>query len=639
MVYLSGLFSSKPRLSIEDCFKQLDLFATMRLTSNPTLKLLEDLTLICQQERDSTNFGALLSSLEKQRMGKSTTLCEFLFSIAAEYMNEKGDDALAEKWLHITKNILSLFDDEVLQTIFTFRYAKRPMWRTHTSLSLAFHALEVVRVPVIGRDFCLRERGTISSSFQARWKKEIISYLINDRHISPDEGRVDTSPILVYCFEYFSKDEALDHEIIDTLIQLTGNKKLPYDKYNPLNECKNIAVVDRQSGIGVTALGAAVVNHWPLSMLKQLIMLGANVNICFENSMFEFTQVPLLTFAMKSKNYEAMALLLENNADPNQMPWRTSECGEKCGREQFSLLTPFQEAVANDDTNAIALFSKWRKQHPGVKLEAELHQEESDKRLYGWMFMPKGSVTLSRRAETAAIEGPDYLLTELVDKYNLKVYVENLSDKDKVIRLFNTLFDMLTHEAVGKHIAILVNALKKETEVNPSFKFSFMNDSNAMPAHTCGYYNNDTGNEIVLFQTERIGSIEMLVHELGHFFESRHGGLGRIDGFAHALEKEHITHKKIEALPSILRDQLMDSLTLYDRPSAQQAEYFTRICFQIPIKLSLENNNHLQTGDVNKLMKQHFPFIYSWFEKNYLNQLKPVINEPARKCPVYTYSR
>lgn len=431
----------------------------------------------------------------------------------------------------------------------------------------------------------LKEMANTRSFF---WQEQAMGLL--ERGASIDYGYIGGKPIFVACA--CEKDSVAAYTFSHSLM-----------KY--LKEPNRVGVC------GVAPIHAVISNKLPIDMLEYLLVRGADKEARCTNGIFSVTERTALEIATKLNHIEAVEILLKHNANPNSYSFRP--INSPGFSEEERILTPYQTAVLNGNSEMISLFFSHR-DRTGVPLCVVLHpREQARYKDFQFHMMNQGGATLAERAQAMQIQIEVNKLNHVFELTGLKAYAAGERTRNALNKALLWIFNNAQHSAAAPMWIPILNAFKNEILINKNFKLTAFYGQNG------GCYNNDTQSDIYVHPDYEIGDYQhILSHEIAHLYSFKYQAssspIAFLSNFRKAMEGDGLldnASEKYRSLPSELRDLLVGMRNSY--PDSQyDHELFPRVCVQFPIMYALLNPG-CRESDLLKLMNDIMPQTFSLY--------------------------
>jgi hypothetical protein len=452
-----------------------------------------------------------------------------------------------------------------------------------------------------------------------RLKEELIEPLMA-RGSDPNIGScLSSDTVLVACLKLYLTPD-LD-PIISSLTETV------------LNKTDNINAPGR---LGLTAIAVAVLREFPEEIIRSLVARGADVNVCFTTDPFLKARQPLLCHMIKKQDYGMQKLLLELGADPNLIPVVDPGTFQK-DKDTESWLSPFQLAVARNDEQAILLINDATFIR-GIELQPELTEFEKQRgheRCLNKELKYYGD-ELFLQCTNRMFTAPNFLLTEIHQKYSIRCFVRDLNYKEMTKDAISWLFERAPTSCAAKFWNIAASFLTNAMQQNARCAI-FVSPSVGELSKTCyGRYCNDQihiGSNLLkeildikcLEGSEANGLIKHLVaafltHEIGHLvdhstfkFNSIGSSLREQNLLFNSFLAADLKNLDLNSFTGFLRFRLATFEEAYE--GRRVHEYFAFLFFELPIHFAFENPKATES-DLLEFMGRNFPKTLKWFLSN-----------------------
>ncbi len=503
-----------------------------------------------------------------------------------------------DNYLFVVKTIINALPNELL----TFETHKLgiSMFGTYTPLSLCVQYL-------LKLSEANRNNGHLLNYKSYRemcklWKEEIIDPLLA-RGSNPNLGTclVDKLPLHSACLV-----EYLPPDIDDVMSSLTMKM---------LEMASNIDQPDR---LGRTALAIAVLREFPQEMIHNLglVKQGANVNVCFKKDIYSKTSQPLICHLIEAKMYEQLELILKLGANPNLTPAQDPFTFNR-DKPNETWLSGYQLAVALDDERAIAIIKNASLQS-GIELITNLMPIEQNRNNneHNPKLKYEGE-KLQLECKSRLLTAPLNFLEELQNKFGIRCYASQLSDKETITHAIEWLFERASHSSAAKFWNLAAAYLQQECEKNPHFKIIVSDAASQVVNLGCaGLLANDAIH--ITSNMSKAITVETLAHEMGHLVDSKIFKMHTIFSclndniieFEKAISTDLLNLAAITA-DAWIQERVKDFMTHYKGKITH--EYFTFVFFELPIHFAF-NNPEADEQDLLRFMHHHFPLALQWYE-------------------------
>lgn len=496
-----------------------------------------------------------------------------------------------ELYIELVKYYVLSFSIEALNEVSSFGYPLRSKF-TPFSLCIEF-LLRLYRLNIKN----LFLNSNVYVAMQRRWQSEIIDPLIT-KGADIELGRYRfKQTLLSACLEHF-----IPPEVDGGIIALT---QYVLDRTKLINEADIT---------GKTALATAVLRELPIPFLEKIMARQAAPNPCFAADFFKTSREHLLCHLIRKQAYAHIEWLLQQGANPNLVPVDANPSTQTIQQETW--LSPYQLAVALDDARAIDLINQAAIKRK-IELIPNLSRIESnrDQKIYASPVLKFQGTKLFLQCKSRLFSSSSHLLADIFQKFGVKCFVNNDSDKPNTIKALTWLFRNASQSCARKFWQLAHHFILQECSNNPKFALYVSNaPAGAKPNDHCsGLY---CDNIYISNGLSEALMVDVLIHEIGHLVDCNSLKLTSFQAINDPLAqlfREYVT-KDLAQMSNIdawISFRLFTLKSAYAKESFE--EYFTLIFFELPIHFAYENPRATEAQLFNH-MSQHFPNCMSWFD-------------------------
>lgn len=442
------------------------------------------------------------------------------------------------------------------------------------------------------------------------------SDLLNQIYETPDNYK-ESIPFWLYrAIRLLKRGVSIDHGYVEGINPIFVEcTRVDFMSYLCPSLLKHLKTPNRAGICGQTPLHAVIIKKLPVSILKQLLAMGADKEARMTESVFNSTKRTALEIATAIGNADAVKVLLEHYADPNSYSERNNDL---LIFSSEPILTPFQVAVLHPDQNILGLYFSYR-DTTGVKLCADLDPREQKERSnkLSRMMLP-GEATLDCTAAAVQIQVEDNLVWQIE---RLFAYAEDESTRHNLRQALKWMFDAAKDCAAGSIWRPVLSTFIKEIKTNRKFTITAM-------AHkeVGACYNQDTKSDIYVYPGQTFMTYQHIIpHEVGHLYSMKYQASPRtfLKDFREAMERDGLLDSQSEGyrrLPWELQE-LLDDMHLQYKKAQYDSELFPRVCVQFPILYSLTHRN-CKEEDLFRLMERIMPETFKLYRNLVMNESK-----------------
>lgn len=373
---------------------------------------------------------------------------------------------------------------------------------------------------------------------------------------------------------------------------------------------KHFTTPNRVGKLDVAPLHSMVLHAIDVTIIKDVIMLGADIEAKCFTGIWSGIKRTALELAVHKRHSSAVECLLEHMANPNNYSDRVYDTSDIIPEQVY---TPYQAAVSAKRPETLQHFFAHR-DRTGVRLSTAVQKDSTPR------IMQRGEATLDITSAAVQIQTRDNLLQKVQQKTGLSAFAEDSATRLALEPALLWLFSDAKKSAAASIWLPIIAAFESEIAANNEFKITALSRSESA---ACACYNDDTQSDIYVTPNRTATNYRhFLVHEIAHYYslKYRQSSLEFLQDFRKAMEADGLLDRvspQYATLPHQLKDLLDDMYDLYNE-SKYNRELFPRVCVEFPVIYALTHPD-VTENDLLELMNTTLPNTFKLYQEMVMN--------------------